>query len=68
MKNSKVFKIIQNVIKTKNCKKIGMVSQKDIDFKKYNFIKRLKEINNIIKDYPNQMIEVKTNNTTKFIN
>jgi hypothetical protein len=45
-----------------------MVSQKDIDFKKYNFIKRLKEINNIIKDYPNQMIEVKTNNTTKFIN
>lgn len=31
-------------------------------------MKRLKEINNIIKEYPNQMIEVKVNNITKFIN
>lgn len=31
-------------------------------------MKRLKEINNIIKEYPNQMIEVKINNITKFIN
>lgn len=44
------------------------MSQKDIEVKKENFMKRLKEINNIIKEYPNQMIEVKVNNITKFIN
>jgi len=44
------------------------VSLKDIELKKENYMKRLKEINNIIKEYPNQMIEVKINNITKFIN